>query len=335
MASLDRRRFVYSAATAALGALVAGRRASAGGFRRIVRLGVVNPLDSVPGQACKAFTEAAATLPALNDAFQVEVHANGALGGEVEMVAACAAGTLDLVFAASNVVAGRVPELGLLDAPFLFRGVAHAHAALDGPVGREYAELLRVKGLHVLAWGENGLRHVTANKAIRGPSDMRGLRIRVPQSEAMVEGFRALGAAPEQLPFPQLVEALRTGRFEAQENPVATIVAAHLERVQSSLSLTGHAYSAAFFLASPDFVEDLDAAQRAALRACAAAGARASREAGQRGEGEGVERLRAAGMTIVADVDRAALAAMAAPALEAMGRRFGAIRVARIRAAGG
>jgi len=333
MTALSRRRLTLSAASLTLGIpLLTARSATAGVFRRTVRIGVVNPPASAPGQACRAFAEAVAATPVLDSVLQVEVHANAELGGEVEMVKACAAGALDLVFAASNVVAGQVPELGLLDAPFLFRGADHARATLDGPIGQEFVDLLQDKGLHILAWGENGTRHVTAGKPVRVPSDLRGLRIRVPQSEVMLESFRALGAAAETLPFPQLFEALRTGRFEAQENPVATIVAAHLERVQRCLSMTGHAYSAAFFLASSDLLEDLDDTQRAALSACARIGAQASRDAASRGEREGVEQLRTLGMAIVDDVDRAALAAAAAPALEATARRLGPERAARIRA---
>ncbi|WP_428483780.1 TRAP transporter substrate-binding protein [Rhodopila sp.] len=296
-----------------------------------MRIGVVTPLAAAPGQACRAFADAVAATPVLDNAVQVEVHANGELGGEVEMVKACAAGALDLVFAVSNVVAGLVPALGLLDTPFLFRDAAHARSTLDGPIGQEYADLLLAANLQVLAWGENGTRHVTANKPVRAPADLHGLHIRVPQSEVMVEGFRVLGAMPETLPFPQLFEALRTGRFDAQENPVATIAAAHLDKVQRCLSLTGHAYSAAFFLASSDLLEDLDDAQRTALKSCASIGAAFSRETASRGERDGVEQLRAGGMTIVEDVDRAALAAASAPALQAAGQRFGPDRVARIR----
>ncbi len=333
MAALSRRRVALCSAALALGASFLGARpVQAGAFRRVVRLGVVTPIASALGQACRAFADAVATVPALNDVLQIEVHPNGEVGSEVEMVKACASGALDLVFATSNVVAAQVPELGLLDAPFLFRDTAHAHATLDGPIGQEFVGLLRDKGLHLLAWGENGVRHVTAGKPVRAPSDLHGVRIRVPQSEVMLEGFRALGATPETLPFPQLFEALRLGRFEAQENPVATIVATHLERVQRCLSMTGHAYSAAFFIASPDLLEDLDDTQRAALSACARIGAQASRDAARHGEQEGVEQLRAAGMTIIEDVDRAALATAAAPALDAAARRLGADRARRIKA---
>jgi len=252
VAAFNRRHLaLYTAALAVGTPLLSPRSAKAGAFRRVIRIGVVTPSASALGQACRAFADAVAATPVLDSVLQIEVHPDGELGSEVEMVKACASGALDLVFATSNVVAAQVPELGLLDAPFLFRDVGHAHATLDGSVGQEFVGLLRDKNLHLLAWGENGVRHVTAGKPVRGPSDLRGVRIRVPQSEVMLEGFRALGAAPETLPFPQLFEALRVGRFEAQENPVSTIVAAHFERVQSCLSMTGHVYSAAFFMVPP------------------------------------------------------------------------------------
>lgn len=329
---VNRRRLLRGAASiAAVTTFATPWIVRAAGLRRTLRIGTVNPPASATGQACQAFADAVAATPALSTAFQIEVIAGGALGGELEMTKACMNGSLDLAVTATNVVASIVPELGLLDAPFLFRDAAHARAALDGSVGVEFTELLRAKGAHNLAWAENGLRHVTANRAIRKPEDLHGLHIRVPQSEVMIEAFKALGANAEPLPFPQLFDALRTGRFEAQENPVATIVAANFAQVQKLLNMTGHVYSAAFFIVSPDLLEDLEPAQRIALIEAARIGGRASRETASKGERDGIGTLGQAGMTIVQDVDRAALAEAARPALDAVAHRLGADRVARIR----
>ena len=328
------RRVALCGLAAIAGTLAAPGVLRAAATRRAIRIGTVNPLASATGQACRGFAEAVAASPILAEAFQVEVHANGELGGELEMTKACINGSLELAVTASNVVANISPELGLLDAPFLFRDAAHARAVLDGPIGAEYTALLHPKGVMVLAWAENGLRHITANRPVRKPDDLRGMHIRVPQSDVMVDAFKALGASPEPLPFPQLYEALRTGKFEAQENPVPTIVAAKFNEVQKCLNLTGHVYSAAMVIVSPDLLEDINEAQRAALLAAAKAGAAASRDTGTRGERDGIETLRTAGMTIMADVDRAALAAAARPALDATAKRLGADRAARIQAAG-
>jgi tripartite ATP-independent transporter DctP family solute receptor len=334
MTRLITRRLTLGTITALAGSLSAPTLLRAAGPRRVVRIGTVNPLPSATGQACRAFAEAVAASSVLSASLQVEVHANGDLGGELEMTKACVNGSLDLAVTASNVAANIVPELGLLDAPFLFRDSAHARTVLDGPIGAEYAALMKQKGLNLLAWAENGLRHVTANRPVRKPDDLHGLHIRVPQSDVMIEAFKALGASPEALPFPQLYEALRTGRFDAEENPVPTIVAAKFVEVQKCLSLTGHVYSAAFFIASPDLLEDLNEAQRAEFVVCAKAGSAASRETGSKGERDGIEALKSAGMTVVLDVDRTALAAAAKPALDATAKRLGAERAARIQAVG-
>lgn len=327
------RRCVLGGGLAALAALATPAIGRAAPLRRAIRIGTANPPASATGQACRAFAEAVAASPVLSATMEVQVLAGGVLGGELEMTQACMNGTIDLVVTASNVVGSIVPELGLLDAPFLFRDATHARLMLDGPIGAELSELTRTKGVINLAWAENGLRHITANKPVRVPADLQGLHIRVPQSPVMVEAFTALGAHAEPLPFPQLFDALRTGRFEAEENPIATIVTANFAQVQKVLSLTGHVYSAALFVVSPDLLEDLDEPQRAALAAAAHAGAQASRTAADAGERDGIAQLRQAGMTIVTDVDRAALATAAAPALEAVAARLGADRANRIRAA--
>jgi tripartite ATP-independent transporter DctP family solute receptor len=324
------RRSVLAAGVAVAGALALPHLARAAGLRRTIRIATVNPPASATGQACRAFADAVAKSAVLSDGLQVEVVAGGSVGGELEMTQACINGTLDLAVTASNVVGGIVPEIGLLDAPFLFRDADHARAVLDGPIGAEFAALALPKGLHTLAWAENGLRHVTANRPVRNPADLKGLHIREPQSPVMVEAFKALGANAEPLPFPELFEALRTGRFEAEENPVATVVTANFAQVQKFLSLTGHVYSAAMVIASPDLLEDLNESQRAALVGVAKAAAAASRKTASDGERDGIATLRGAGMTIVTDVDRAALAAAARPALDAIAQRLGAERARKI-----
>ncbi len=329
--SLHTNRRGFVAGAAALASLLAMPHiARSAGLRRTVRIATVNPPASATGQACRAFAEAAAHSPELSGAFQVEVVAGGTLGGELEMTQACINGTLDLAVTASNVVGGIVPELGLLDAPFLFRDAAHARSVLDSDIGVEFTTLMKAKGVHNLAWAENGLRHVTSNKPVRKPADLHGLHIRVPQSPVMVEAFKAMGANAEALPFPQLFDALRTGRFEAQENPVVTIVTAHFAQVQKFLNLTGHVYSAAMVIVSPDLLEDLNDAQKAALTQTAKVAAQASRDTASNGEREGIDQLRGDGMTIVTDVDRVALAAAARPALDTIAQRLGADRAARI-----
>jgi TRAP-type transport system periplasmic protein len=176
------------------------------------------------GRGGAALAAAVAANP-IGTIIRIEAHGNAELG----MLKSCANGTLDLVVYSNSVVGNLVPENGWLNAPFVFAGLAHARAVLDGPVGKEFAELATAKKINLIAWGENGLRHITANRAIRTPpSDLKGLKIRVPQSEVMLGGMRALGADAAPLNFNLLRKALRTGQFEAEENPIVVIEAAEV-----------------------------------------------------------------------------------------------------------
>ena len=87
-------------------------------------------------------------------------------------------------------------------------------------------------------------------------------------------GFQALGVDTASLPFPQLFEALRAGKFDGQENPIATIRAAKFDQVQKFLTLSGHAYDPAAFLMSPDAFEELSAEDKASIVDAAKLGGR-------------------------------------------------------------
>jgi TRAP-type C4-dicarboxylate transport system substrate-binding protein len=208
--------------------------------------------------------------------------------------------------------------------------VEHGRAAFDGATGAEYADLLATKGINVVCWLENGLRHMTANRPIRRPVDMVGLKLRVMPSQVAVDSFCSLGADAKPLAFNLLYEALRTGRFDAQENPIASVELIKLYEVQKFICMTGHTYSIGFVVASPDLIEDLTPKQFAALRTCGRAGTLRSREVAGAAAADGVGRLRATGMTVIEDVDSAAFVKAARPNLDRLGTQFGTERVQRL-----
>jgi tripartite ATP-independent transporter DctP family solute receptor len=245
------------------------------------------------------------------------------------------AGTLEMTFASSVVFATVAPELSIFDIPFLFRDLAHARAVLDGEIGKAALARLAPQGLVGLAWGENGLRHLTtSDRAVHRPEDLKNLKLRVPQSEVMVASFKAIGADVKSLPFPELYTALSSGAFEAQENPVATVVVANFDRVQHYLCLTGHVYSPAAFLISKRVFEGLAPEDRSALYAAGVAGSKASRAYLDRVEKSGLEELRRRGMKIVEDIDRPAFVASLASLEGQFQKQFGKDNIDAIRAFG-
>src|SRR5204862_6795618 len=109
--------------------------------------------------------------------YKIQNFYSGALGAERESIEALQLGTLDLTMTSTGPVPNFVPEVAILDIPFLFRDYAHARATLDGPIGQELLLKFPAKGLVAIGWGENGFRHMTNNKRqVLLPEDLKGLK---------------------------------------------------------------------------------------------------------------------------------------------------------------
>ena len=96
--------------------------------------------------------------------YRIQTFYSGALGAERESVEGVQLGTLDLTLTSTGPLPNFVPEIAILDIPFLFRDYAHARAVLDGPIGQEMLQKFPPKGMVGLAWAENGFRQMTNNK---------------------------------------------------------------------------------------------------------------------------------------------------------------------------
>jgi tripartite ATP-independent transporter DctP family solute receptor len=300
--------------------------------QRTMRLGYLLPILSQLGAGATVMADAMARRT--GGRVVIQQFPGAALGDELEMLKSVQRGRLDLAFITGAPLMNILPDVGVFDIPFLFKSSKHARGVLDGPIGDEYRQRFAAKDLVALAWGENGLRHLTnARRQVITPNDVRGLRLRLPQSEIMLLGFKALGATVAPLPFPQLYDALRLGTFDGQENPIATIQAAKFNMVQKFLTLTGHVYDPALLVMSPDLFDQLVPAERAAIMSAARLGAAASRQFVDEAERTGVTALQQAGMQVVATIDRDSFAAGMASAVPEFEARFGRDEIERIRQA--
>ena len=190
-------------------------------------------------------------------------------------------GVLTLGYQSSSYLTDRVPELGIVDLPFLFATNAQARAAMDGALGDTLARAIEAKaGYRILGWFENGFRHISNRlRPIRSIADLAGLRIRVLPSEVQARTFAALGAVPWKGDLTDALVLLRDGRLDAQENPLANTVTYGAHKLHRFHTLTGH-----FYVSRPVFVPRaaFDAWPQALRRALRAAVAEAV--AWQRGE---------------------------------------------------
>ena len=122
---------------------------------------------------------------------------SSALGGEREMIEAVQLGTQDLVNTSTGPLGNFVPEVKIVDIPFLFRDYDHARKVMDGPIGQDLQKKMEAKGLVNLAWTENGFRHMTNSKrAINQATDASGLKMRTMENKVHMAGYKTFGLLP-------------------------------------------------------------------------------------------------------------------------------------------
>lgn len=177
---------------------------------------------------------------------KIVVYGSSQLGGDKEMVQKLKLGTIDMALP-STVMSSEVDLIGMFEMPYIVKDRAHMSRIEKDVFWPGIAPAIEKKGLKVLAVWENGVRHITNNKRpIKGPDDLKGIKLRVPEGKWRVKMFQDYGANPSPMKFSELFTALQTGVMDGQENPFTQIYSAKLHEVQKYLSLTGHVYTPAY-----------------------------------------------------------------------------------------
>lgn len=184
-------------------------------------------------------------------------------------------GVLTLGYQSTSYFTDRVPELGLIDLPFLFETRDAARAAMDGRLGEVLAGKIEAgMNLRILGYFENGFRHISNRlRPVRRPADLAGMRIRVLPSDVQVRTFELLGALPMRMDLTEAIARIRAGTIDAQENPLANSVTYGVHKFHRFHTLTGHFYlSRPIFLHRPSYEawpdelkQSIDAAVRRAV----------------------------------------------------------------------
>jgi tripartite ATP-independent transporter DctP family solute receptor len=196
-------------------------------------------------------------------------------------------------------VANAVPEYAAFGMPFMFSTPAQAFKLLDGPLGKELADKSADKGMVVLGYWDNGIRHMTNSKrAITKVEDMKGLKMRTPPDAVLVDIMQSLGAEAQQVKFAELYVALQQGVVDGQENPLANIASAKLYEVQKYLSLTGHKYEANPFVMGKRSWEKLSAADQKVFMEAAAEATQVQRKLSKEADDKLATELKTKGVQI-------------------------------------
>lgn len=263
---------------------------------------------------------------------KVQTFYSGSLGGERESVEAVQLGTQELTFTSTGPVPNFVPEARILDIPFLFRDKAHARAVLDGPIGQDLLKKFEAKGFKALAWGENGVRHMTNSKrAVNSPADLKGLKMRTMENPVHVAAYKGLGIVTTPMAFPEVFTALQQGTVDGQENPLSVIMAAKFDQVQKHISLTGHVYSPAIFLMNKGAFDKLSAADKTVFLEAAKVAVKANRDRVDADDARGVKELSSKGMQVIENVDKSKFVEQLKPVYAEFDKQFGKAAIDNIR----
>ena len=239
-----------------------------------------------------------------NGQLKVKIFPNSQLGGERESVEQVANKTLEMATASAGPLTTFNDDMMVMDIPFLFKNYEIAWMVLDGPGGEALKKTFEKKGFKVLGFMENGFRHVTNNiRPVLTPEDLKGIKIRTMEAPMHMVNFRALGANPTPVPWPELYMVLQQKVVDGQENPLMNIWEVKFYEVQKYCSMTGHIYDPMPLVANLKWFNKLTDEQKSILELAGIQAQNISRFVNLAREQKLVDMLKGKGMKVNAVSD--------------------------------
>lgn len=176
-----------------------------------------------------------------NGKYEIQVFPASQLGNEPQINEGLGLGTVDIIYTGAAFVGGVHRPLSISNAPYIFRDFDHWKAYRASKLFRDLTDGYEKKtGHRIVALTYYGERHMTSNKELKSPDDMKGMKLRVPQAPLYVLFAKIYGANATPIAFAEVYLALQQGTVDGQENPLPTILAKKFYEVQKYIHLTGH-----------------------------------------------------------------------------------------------
>jgi len=238
---------------------------------------------------------------------QAKVFPSSQLGSLRSMTEAVQMGTLEMCTQSAGGLASFYAPMGVMEMPFAYKSHQHVYKVVDGAIGQELGEQFRQKtGVRVVAYFMNLYRHVTNNvRPVKVPADMKGLKIRVPETPTIKMAIEAAGGNPVPMVWGEVYTGLQQKTIDGQENPLAILWASKIYEVQKYLSLTGHAYSPTNILIGDKLYQSMPADLQKIINDAAKNAGAWNRDFAEKQETELLGMLKEKGMQ-VNDVDQEA-----------------------------
>lgn len=235
---------------------------------------------------------------------EIDIYGDGQLGGDREVAETVQYGNIDMCVVSTTPVAAFYPDLNLFDAPFLFNDSEQAQEILDGEIGTQIAEGMEDIGFKVLGFPENGFRQLsTANTEVHSPADLKGLKIRVMESEVHIATWKALGANPTPMAFSELFTALQQKTVDGQDNPFVTDRDNRYYEVQNYIIETNHVYTPYLLLMSKDSFDKLTEEEQKIVEEVGKYGVEVQREKTAEYDEDAVVDMQDKGVTLITLTD--------------------------------
>lgn len=201
-----------------------------------------------------------------NNQIKIKTFLGGQLGGELEIMQKIRRGNIEGGGLTCAAMASIIPELDLLEVPYLFESSEEADFILDNYLLEPFKKLFEQKGFIMLTWAENGWRSIGhKSKLIKTPADMKAVKIRSQESKVHLAFWKKLQASPVAIATPEVLPALQTGVVEAFDNTPLFTLAAEWQTAIKFYSITNHIYQPAAVIYSKKFWDKLDANQKKIL----------------------------------------------------------------------
>ena len=277
------------------------------------RVSDVQPDDYPTVVALKSMSQSLEKLS--GGKFKMKVFNKGALGTEKETIDQVKIGALDMVRVNVAPMNGVCPMTMVPTMPFLFHSVEHMRKSLDGAVGDEILGSCEAQCFVGLAFYDSGARSIYAKKPIKTVADVKGLKIRVQQSDLWVALVNAMGANATPMSYGEVYTGLKTGLIDAAENNIPSFdTAKHVEAVKY-YSKTEHSMAPEILLMSKVVWDKLSKSEQDMVRQAAKESVKVEREKWDEQEAKSLANVKAAG-AIIGDVDKRSFQAVMQPVYE-------------------
>lgn len=196
----------------------------------------------------------------------VRTFLGGVLGDENESVQQCQRGQIQGVGASTGALASVVPELAVLELPYLFASEKEADYVLDKVILGSVEAAFKSKGLVLGFWSENGYRVFGSNWApIKTVADLKGHKMRAQENQVHMEMYRAFGASPTPIAVTEVLTSMQTGVVDGWDNTPLFAFAAQWTSATKNMSLTNHIYQPAAIVFNKSWFDTLSPERQAIL----------------------------------------------------------------------